>query len=144
MIGSSSLYQYDPASQILSLLTDGREFIRMESLPDGSGVLLTEESMGPDGQRLLLWRDGRLFPYDPNDDQLGASGGATRAGSLLARPATQNEIVARSNDGRWMAELGDSSLVLSAPDDGFRRVVAHGGRDCRGLAWVQVGVGDRD
>ncbi len=140
IVGSSNLYLYDPAEELLRIETSGREFIRMEALPDGAGVVLTEQSIRQQDQRTYLWQAGRIIPFAESGEGLGALESVDDRRLALARPSRQNETLAWSSDGDWLAELDDSFLILSAPAEGYRRVVEHGARDCRALAWVQAGV----
>ena len=136
VVGSANLYQYDPVLELLSIEASGREFIHMEPLPNGDGVVLTELLIRQDGQRTYLWQAGRMAPYEPGTDELGVSESGDSKRSASGRPARQNQISAWSSDGRWLAELGDGFLILSAPAEGFRRLVEYDARDCRAVAWV--------
>jgi hypothetical protein len=140
VIGSASLYRYDPAAAVMAKVLSGREFIRMEALPGGDGVLLTEQLISEAGQQSYIWRDGQLAPYEAGSDQTKISGEAIpdRRTGVLARTAQQNNLEALSSDGRWLAELGDGTLILSSIIEGFREEVAHNGRECRAVAWVQA------
>lgn len=140
IIGSSSLYLYDPAQELLRIEASGREFIRMEPLPDGAGVVLTEQSIRQPGQRTYLWEAGRVIPYEESGDRPGVSRSEEDRRPYLGRPSRQNQTLAWSSDGRWLAEVDDGVLILSAPAEGYRRAVEHGARDCRALAWVQAEV----
>jgi hypothetical protein len=138
IVGSSSVYRYDPAEEILSRVLSNREFIRMEALPGGEGVLLTEQLIRQDGLRMYLWREGRLEALERDaDSQLGFDGSTARPRSAQASPLRQNQVRAVSNDGRWQAELGEGTLIITATGDEIRKVVPHGARDCRAVAWVQ-------
>ncbi|MGD8805646.1 MAG: hypothetical protein PVH65_07330, partial [Chloroflexota bacterium] len=113
VIGSASLYRYDPDAAVMSRVLSGREFIRMEPLPDGDGVLLTEQLLSQAGQRVYLWRNGRLSPYQAENDRPGSEDMWALQRTSQARPARQNDLAAVSGDGRWLAELGDGVLILS-------------------------------
>ena len=138
VIGSASLYRYDPDAAVMSKVLSGREFIRMEPLPDGDGVLLTEQLLSQAGQRVYLWRNGRLSPYQAENDRPGSEDMWALQRTSQARPARQNDLAAVSGDGRWLAELGDGVLILSLLGDDFRTAIPIAGQACQGLAWVQA------
>ncbi len=140
VIGSASLYQYDPTTKVITKVLSGREFIRMERLPDGNGVKLTEQLISQAGQRTYLWRDGRLSPYEGEDGQLSGDISMLKR-ETWARPAQQNDRVALSGDGLWLAELGQGTLILSSLEGGYREVIPHAGQSCRGVAWLQAPAG---
>jgi hypothetical protein len=138
VIGSASLYRYDPAAALMSRILSGREFLRMEPLPGGDGVLLTEQLLSQDGQRTYVWRGGKLSPYEAENGQTGSGDSPAQQRPAQARPARQSELVAVSGDGQWLAEVSDGVLILSSLRDDYRAVVPHGGQACRSVAWVQV------
>ncbi len=137
LIGSASLYRYDPAADNTRRLLSGREFIRMEPLPGGLGLLLTEQWLNKPEQQTYLWREGRLTPYEGSDAGSGTNG-PSESQFVLAGPPGQNELRAISNDGRWLARLDAGLLVLSATGDSFVRSVPLAAKECRSLAWLQT------
>ena len=136
VVGSANLYQYDPIRQLLSIKVSGREFIHMEPLPNGDGVVLTELLIRQDGERTYLWQAGRLTPYEPGADASGVSEVSNSKRSTSGRPARQDRPFAWSSDGRWLAELGDGFLNLSAPAEGYQRQIDYDARDCRAVTWA--------
>lgn len=140
IIGSANLYRYSPAEAILSIVSSGHEFIHMEPLPDGEGVLLAEQAVRQDEQRTYLWSNGRLRSYETVASPADVSNVPRNQWAAQASTARQSRLTATSSDGSWVAELDDEILLLTKPGEGLRRVVPHGARECRGLAWVQVAV----
>jgi len=61
---NQQLYRYDPEANALAKLLEGREFLNLQQLPNGKGVLLVgAEGAGNEREiRLSLWRDGALMP----------------------------------------------------------------------------------
>ena len=43
-----------------------------------------------------------------------------------------------SADGRWLFELRDDMLILTAPEEGYKHLVLHGLHACRGAAWTSL------
>lgn len=86
--------------------------------------------VAPDGKWLAMHRFARA---------LGQSGVLLyefESGQELLLPQLETSVFAWSPDGRWLLSSGGSLLQLVAPDDNYRRVLAHGEPGCGAVAWV--------
>lgn len=100
---------------------------------------LVSVSFSPDGAWLLIkspagMRDGSVQEY--NVFLFDMSTGEMQ--ELLPVLGTNSPATDWSADSRWLLQLVDGRVILTAPEDDYQHLILHGLRSCRGAAWTEM------